>query len=105
MVYIITPKIAPGSDAFGPERFVHDACGAYAFVFPGPLAYAEDDDPLVVLADIGMACRQVRHKSSRGVVVQGVVHPGAEEVMGIVAAGKRDDAFEQYRLLFLRYYR
>ena len=95
MVYVEAPEIAPGGDAFGPERFVQYPLGADAFVFPGALAYAEDDAPLVEQPDIGMAAVQVRHKGGGGVIIQGVVHPGPEEIVGIVAAGETDDPFEQ----------
>ena len=38
---------------------------------------------------------QIGHKGGGGIVVQGVVHPGAEEVVGVVASGEADDAFKQ----------
>ena len=95
IVHVETPEITPGGDAFGPEGFVQDTLRADAFVFPGSLAYAENDAPLVEQPDVGVVRSQVRHKGGGGVVVEGVVHPGPEEIVGVVAAGETDDTFEQ----------
>ena len=95
MVHVEAPEIAPGGDAFGPERFIKNTLRADAFVFPGALAYAENYAPLVEQPDVGVVRCQVRHKGGGGVIVQGVVHPGPEEIVGVVAAGETDDPFEQ----------
>ena len=50
---------------------------------------------MVEQPDVGVVRSQVRHKGGGGVIVQGVVHPGPEEIMGVVAAGETDDTFEQ----------
>ena len=95
MVHVVAPEVKPGVDALLGEVALEQRGGAHALVLPGALAHAEDDVALGQQLHVGVVGRQVLHEVHRGVVVEGLVHPAAEEVLGVVAARKRDAALEQ----------